>query len=156
MSSIKDRNLAEKFSASVLNVRAVINNIVIPGINIDEEDQRFLLPVIGEKIYFRNGLYGLLKQVIINPNNRRVVDIIVQDQFPDRQHKTVGQLLVIPVNLIRYLTNNSGYLNIDNTETTQYQEFNSTNFVNPDTNWLAPYPYYNADVLFLNRQAVKV
>ncbi len=149
--SADDRDLAEQYAANVPWVRGVINNIAAPGIDLDAEDQRFLQPSIGEKIFFCDGLFGFVKQVIINRNSRRVDDMIIQGRFPDKQLKsesreagetlTPERLAVIPVSVIRYLTSYSGFLLIDSTETTRYQDFDPLSFVLPDADWVPPYPY---------------
>jgi len=153
-----DRRLAEQYAASVPRVRGVINCIHAPGIDLNAEDQRFLQPSIGEEIYFLDGISGNVKQVIIHPNNRRVVSMILQGRFTGLQNegqasmdykvRLTKQLIVIPVNVIRYLTRNSGFLLIDSTETTSYQDFDPANFVAPEGDWVPPYPYCTDDVLF--------
>ncbi|MDR3576004.1 MAG: BON domain-containing protein [Anaerolineaceae bacterium] len=153
-----DRSLAEQCAANVPSVRGVINHIAAPGIDPEAEDQRFLQPAIGEKIYFHDGQFATVKQVIINPNNRRVVDMVLKGQFPAYQPKpssgTTGEppppdkLVVIPVSVIQYLTNSSGFLLIDSTQTTKYQDFNPANFVAPQPDWLPPYPYCTDNIRF--------
>jgi len=49
--------------------------------NLNPEDQRFLQPVIREQIYFRDGLLGMVERVINNPNNCRVVALVVRGQY---------------------------------------------------------------------------
>ena len=152
------RDLAEQYAANVPYVRGVINNITIQGIDLEPEDQRFLQPVIGESIFFGEGLSGIVKQVIINRNNRRVIGIILQGQFPERHSKfaseevdkpqTADKLAIIPVSVIEYLTKTSGFLNIDSAETTKYHDFESTRFAIPDADWIPPYPYCVENVRF--------
>ncbi len=152
------RSLAEQCTANVPRIRAVINSIAAPGIDLDAMDQRFLQPAIGEEIVFRDGLSGLVKQVIINRNNRRVVGMIIQGRFPDKplqfgsiaagENLTPERLAVIPVSVLRYLTNQSGFLLIDSTETTRYQDYDPANFVVPDPDWVPPYPYCSENVRF--------
>ena len=154
------RNLAEQCAANVPYVRGVINNITIQGIDLEPEDQRFLQPVIGESIFFGDGLSGTVKQVIINRNNRRVVGIILQGQFPERHSEfasteadktqTADRLAIIPVSVIEYLTKTSGFLDIDSIETTKYQDFDPARFVIPDADWIPPYPYCVDNVRFFD------
>jgi len=152
------RGLAEQYAAHLPGVRGVINNIAAPGVDLSVEDQRFLQPSIGEEIFFRDSLFGFVKQVIINRNNRRVVGILIQGRFPDKQLQggsmSAGEseppvrLAVIPVSVIRYLTTTSGFLLIDSTETTRYQDFDPADFKAPDADWVPPYPYCVGDVSF--------
>jgi osmotically-inducible protein OsmY len=153
-----DRTSAGQYAANVPWVRGVVNNISAPGIDLTAEDQRFLQPTIGEKIYFLDSLYGLVTQVIINPHNRRVVSFIIQGRFPNQQLKsgfmksvetmTPDRLAVIPISVIRYLTSDSGFLLINSTETTRYQDFNPASFVAPASDWEPPFPYSSENVMF--------
>ncbi len=150
--------LAEKRAASNPNVRAVINNVRVSGVELELQDQPFLQPTIGEIIYFLDGISGIVKQVIINPNNRRVIAMIVEGRFTDQQYElnslTDGkarlpeQLVVVPMNAVRYLTKVSGFLSINSNERDQYAEFNPTRFFTPKNGWKAPHPYCPDDVLF--------
>ncbi len=151
--------LAEQCASSNAKVRAVINNVCVAGTELVLHNQPFLQPVIGEPIYFLDGVVGSVKQVVINPDNRRVVELIIQGQFSSQKQNFRSQTnnqpqqilemaVVIPVNLIRYLTSSSGFLTIKSTETIQYQDFNPLYFASPQMNWKPPYPYCPGDVLF--------
>lgn len=156
--SLDVRDRAEQCAANVAWVRGVINNIAVPGFDLKAEDQRFLQPVIGETIFFRDGPSGVVKQVIINRNNRRVVAMVIQGQFPDAYYafgsSQAGdslppvRLAIIPMRVIRYLTSISGFLSIDSTETSRYQDFSPDCLVTPGAGWLPPYPYCADDVRF--------
>jgi osmotically-inducible protein OsmY len=153
------KRLAEKSAASHPNVRAVINNVRVSGTEQELGNPPFLQPTIGEIIYFLDGISGSVKQVIINPNNRRVVAMILQGKFTDQRHernslmtddkaRLPDQLVVVPTNEIRYLTKISGFLYINSNERDRYMEFNPARFFTPKNGWKAPYPYCPADVLF--------
>jgi osmotically-inducible protein OsmY len=151
------RSLAEKCAASIPGVRGVLNYVHTPGVDRDEEDHRFLQPSIGEQIYFRDGPSGIVKQVIINPNNLRAVAMIVQGHFsksPQSSRSMAGgeasssKKVVIPMREIRYLTKRSGFLNIKSIETARYEDFDPASFISPKKDWVPPYPYYLEDVLF--------
>jgi hypothetical protein len=98
--------------------------------------------------------------VVINPNNRRVVAMVAKGRFPDAlpqggQHEDVAEersperLVVLGVRLILHLTRSAGLLQINSTETTQYEDFVPSRYITPDKDWLPPYPYCNNEVLFL-------
>ncbi len=157
--SIQARDLAEQYAANVPSIRGVINGIAAPGIVLDPEEQRFLQPTIGEKIFFHDGLFGFIRQVVINRDNRRVVGMIIQGRFPAQlgasastttsdETRAPDRLVVIPVSVIRYLTSTSGFLFIDSSETTRYEDFDPANFVDPDADWIPPYPYFSDAVRF--------
>jgi osmotically-inducible protein OsmY len=159
--TVSDENvklLAEKRAASNPDVRGVINNVRVSGTEQELQDQPFLQPIIGEIIYFLDGVSGVVKQVIINPNNRRVIAMIVEGRFTDQQDElnslTDGkarlpeQLVVVPMNAVRYLTKVSGFLSINSNERNRYIEFNPTRFFAPKNGWKTPHPYCPDDVLF--------
>ena len=159
---VSDENvklLAEQCVASNQNVRGVINHVHVLGAKPGLQGQPFLQPTIGESIYFRDGISGVVKQVIMNPNNRRVIAMTVKGKFTDQRHElnsqqTDGktrlpeQLVVVPMNAVRYLTKVSGFLYISSNERERYTDFDSTRFLTPKNGWKAPYPYCPDDVLF--------
>lgn len=159
--TVSDKNiksLAEKSVASNSNVRGVINNVRILGIKLVVQEQPFLQPAIGEMIYFSDGISGVVKQVVINPNNRRVIAVIIQGNFSEGRNilyplsdgKTIHpeQLVVVPMKTVRYLTKVSGFLFINSNERNQYQDFDPASFYTPNRDWTPPYPYCPDDVLF--------
>jgi len=157
VSDINVRSLAEKCAASIPGVRGVLNYIRAPGVDLDIEDHHFLQPSIGEQIYFRDGPSGIVKQVIINPNNLRAVAMIVQGRFSKSQQHfrsmvdreaSLSKKVVIPMREIRYLTKRSGFLKIKSIETARYGDFDPACFISPKKGWVPPYPYYLEDVLF--------
>ena len=155
--SVTDRNLAEQYTANVPSIRGVINLIKAPGIDPDPKEQLFLQPTIGEKIFFSDGLFGFVRQVIIDRNNRCVTGMIIQGRFPNtlvksgfttsEERRTSDRLAVIPVNVMRYLTSISGFLHISSSETSRYENFDPANFVAPASGWLPPSPYGNEDIM---------
>jgi osmotically-inducible protein OsmY len=148
--------LAEKCAADHPNVRGVINQVRVAGAEAGLPDQPFLQPIMGETIYFLDGLSGVVKQVVMNPDNRRVIAMIVQGRFVDQPQELQSltndnirppeRHMVIPMDLIRYLTRVSGFLRIGSNE--QGLDFNPSSYITPDVAWKPPYPYCPDDVLF--------
>ena len=158
---VSDENvklLAEKCAASNPNVRAVINHVRVSGTELELQDERFLQPTIGEIIYFLDGISGVVKQVIINPNNRRVIAMTIQGKFTDQQYKlnsatdgkarSTEHLVIVTMNEVRHLTQTSGFLYINSNERNRYMEFNPARFFTPKNGWKAPHPYCPDEVLF--------
>jgi osmotically-inducible protein OsmY len=145
---------AEKCAADHPNVRGVINHIHVAGKKSGPPHQPFLQPIIGETIYFLDGPSGVVKHVIMNPNNRRVIAIVIQGGFVDplpefhSSNKGGNHLMVIPMDLVRFLTKDSGFLRISSTERDRELDFNSASFISPAVDWTPPYPYCPDDVLF--------
>ena len=151
--------LAEKSVASNPNVRAVINHVRVSGTELELQDQPFLQPRIGEIIYFLDGISGVVKQVIINPNNRRVIAMTLQGRFIDNRQSELNstadgraqsaeQLVSVPMNEVRHLTKASGFLYINSHDRNRYMEFNPARFFTPKNGWKAPHPYCPDEVLF--------
>jgi hypothetical protein len=122
------------------------------------EDQRFLQPSIGERIYFRNDVCGKVERVIINPNSRRVVAMVVRGRYSNLQQdprflaygedQTPERLVIIPISTMRYLTKSAGFLKIDSAEAARYSDYDPSSFVAPRDDWTPPYPYCPNQVLF--------
>ena len=150
--------LAEKRVAAHPNVRAVINNVQVSGAERELQDQPFLQPIIGQKIYFLDGISGVVRQVIIHPNNRRVIAMTVRGQFADQRQdlqslnngeaRPPERLVVVPMEVVRLMTRVSGFLHINSNDGKQYMDFDPTRFSAPTNDWKAPYPYCPDDVLF--------
>ena len=140
---------AEKSVASNPNVRAVMNHVRVSGTEFKLQEQRFMQPTIGETIHFLDGASGVVRQVIINPNNRCAIAMTIQGKFNVGElNSAAEQLVVIPMNEVRHLTRDSGFLYINTTERNRYTEFNPARFFTPGNSWKAPHPYCSNDVLF--------
>jgi osmotically-inducible protein OsmY len=163
---VRDENvklLAGKCAAGNPNVRGVLNNVRVSGAEVGSPDQPFLQPAIGEIIYFLDGVSGVVKQVIIDPDNRRVIAMTIQGVFSDGRNELTPmingkarnpeQLVAVPMSEVRYLTRASGFLYMKSDETNRYIAFDPTLFSTPKMDWNAPYPYCPDDVLFPVDQA---
>ena len=152
------RSLAEKQVSSHPSVRGVINNVRVSGAERELPDPTFLQPTIGETLYFRDGISGVVKHVIINPDNRRVVAMTAWVQFANQQQELKSlksgkalspeRLVVLSMDLVRYMTKISGFLHINSNEKKRYMDFHAASFRTPDVDWSPPYPYCPDDVLF--------
>jgi len=157
VSSADMRLSAEQCAAGHPNVRGVINAIRVSGVDQGIQDQHLVQPPIGKKMYFLDGPSGIVRQVVINPDNRRVVALTIQGQFDKSRRnltyskfssgRSAQQLLVIPMRVIGHVTKDSGFLTIRSTEVENYQEFDASLFTTPNIDWLPPYPYCPNDVL---------
>jgi hypothetical protein len=143
-------------------VRGVINSIHFPGSDLNLPEDPFLQPTIGEEIFFLDGISGRVRQVIINPDNRRVVAMTLRGRFANQRQELKAlnhqaarpseRLIVLAMNSVRYLTKVSGFLSMNSNEKNRYMDFDPAHFFTPKKDWKAPYPYCPADVLFLVEQ----
>jgi hypothetical protein len=150
--------LAEKCVADHPSVRGVMNSIEVLGARSAPQDLPFLQPTIGEEIFFLDGLAVVVRQVILSPNNRRVVAMTVSGRFTILQPELTSltavenqlpeRLIVLPLKLVRYLTRVSGFMSIASRERKYFLDFNPDAFCRPALDWTPPYPYRLADVLF--------
>jgi osmotically-inducible protein OsmY len=150
--------MAERAAAANPNVRGVINHVRVSGADPGLQDQPFLQPAIGKSIYFLDGISGVVRQVIINPDNRRVIAMTLQGKFnnqhygfhpfTDGEARLHQQLHAVPMSVVRYLTRVSGFLSINSSESNRYGAFDPGYFVAPHEDWVPPYPYCPGDVLF--------
>lgn len=151
------RKKAEQCAANNPKVRGVINYIRVPGVELDIQDHRFLQPSIGEEIKFLDGISGTVRKVIINPDNRRVVAMIIQGHFYGvmrnlplsklNASQSEEQIIVIPMVATRHVNERSIFLNINSSDFTKYPEFDPSKFIVPNKDWLPPYPYCPDDIL---------
>lgn len=150
--------LAEQCAASHPNVRGVINLVRVQGDDSDLQNLPILQPTIGEEILFLDGVSGIVKQVIVNPNNRRVVAMTLWGRFTDQRQdlksmnnneaRSPERLIVLSMSLVQYLTKFSGFLTVSSNEIEQYMDFNPAFYSAPTLGWVPPYPYCPSDVLF--------
>ena len=154
--------LAEKCASANPNVRGVINSIRTPRSDLDLPEEPFLQPSIGEEIFFLDGVSGTVQQVIINPDNRRVVAMTLRGRFENQRQelkslnkgeaRPAERTIFLTLNSVRYLTKVSGFLYINSNEKNRYMDFDPAHFITPEKDWKAPYPYCPDDVLFLIEQ----
>ena len=150
--------LAEKQVSGNPTVRGVINHVRVEGSGPESQGLSFLQPAIGESIHFLDGISGIVRQVIINPSNRRVIAMILQGVFTDQRSgpnssadgkaRPPEQIVIVPMGLVRYLTRDSGFLSIKSGERNRYQDFDSASYSSPRWGWAPPHPYCTDDVLF--------
>lgn len=159
--TVSDKNirvLAEKCVSENPNTRGVINNIQIPGNKPMVQDQPFRQPAIGQPIYFLDWVPGVVHRVIMNPNNRRVIAMIVRGKFTSQQLESNSGMgvtalpsersVVIPIRTVRHLTKTSVFLFINSSQRNQYMDFSAAHFIPAPRSWIPPYPYCPDEVLF--------
>lgn len=159
VSSTMLRDQAEQCVAEIPWVRGIINEICVPGIALNPEDQRILQPLIGKALLFKDGLSVTIQKVVINPHNRRVTDVIIKGRFPDsprqennaeyRGESTPERMVLLPVSLIADLTRSGGFIRISSEKTSEYKDYSPSHYLTPDKDWQPPYPYCTNEVLFL-------
>lgn len=160
--SVQDENvkfLAGQLAASHPNVRGVINLVSVAGKPAASQSKPFIQPSIGEEILFSDGVAGIVRQVIINPDDRCVTAMLLEGRFSDPRQELASlsnqnirppeRRIVVSVELIRYLTKSSGFLSIRSSLTDHFEDFDPAGYSLPAPEWVPPFPYYRGEVLFL-------
>lgn len=151
------RLAAAQIAAAIPQARGVINVIHTPGLVLDSDEERFIQPQIGSEIYATDGQVGHVQQVIIDPQNRRVTDVLFQVQIalpqargwtdePAKRPQAPHPIL-IPLSRIRCAPSGALFLNINSDKAAHFADFNPAHYDRPPTDWQPPYPYHVADVL---------
>ena len=152
------RLAAGQIAAAVPQARGIINVIHTPGRVLDSEEERFIQPQIGSEIYATDGQVGHVEQVIINPQNRRVIAVTLQGSAAQAQaldgidapaeRRQAPHLMLISLSHIRCAPSGVLFLDVNSNKATHATNFNLANYVAPPVDWQPPYPYRPADVLF--------
>lgn len=138
---------AERTAASHPQARGVSNYLHISDVNLGTRERRFVQPVSGAILKFQDGASGTVKQVVIDPDNRRVSDVVLEGGFPADAQTQEG-MIVVSIDLLSYMTRESGALLIDSSEQDKYTRFDPARFTSPPEEWIPPYPYCKEDILF--------
>ena len=156
-SELEARIAAQEQAVSIPNVRGVFNSIRVSGEDIHTGDQRALQPTIGAGIYATDTLVGVVRKVIINPDNRLVIAILAKAVFPDPTQKGGNGLwseplyeersIIIPIDVVRHQSKFDVFLKVTGAETEVFETFDAYSYASPDEGWQPPYPYTSADVL---------
>ena len=62
--------------------------------------------------------------------------------------QSAEQMLVVPMRVMGHVTKSSGFLTIQSTNSSNYQEFDASLFTAPSIDWVPPYPYCPDEILF--------
>ena len=156
--SLALRKRAEQCVARHPSVRGVINNLYVAGLDLGVQDHRLLQPPIGKKIYFVDGIPGIVRQVVIDPDNRRVTAMTIQGHFFDLGRtqdlaqlgavQSAGAVLLVSMAIMGNLSASSGFLTVRTVDTSRFQVFDPSLFCAPPAYWVPPYPYCPEQVLF--------
>ena len=155
------RVAATQAAARIPQARGIINVIKVPGIALDADEERFVQPQIGKGVYATDGQVGRVHRVVISPQSRRVTTVVVHAQIAlgqeadgpswstERSLQPLSQrYILIPITSIECAQSGGLLLNVKSSKAARFGDFDQRNFVLPPAEWLPPYPYVSADVLF--------
>ncbi|HEX9373004.1 MAG TPA: BON domain-containing protein, partial [Roseiflexaceae bacterium] len=150
------RAAVEQVAASVPRVRAVINEVKAPGM-AGVEIERALDLGIGQPAHATEMPLGRVDRVVVSPQQRRVIALIVHGHFPDPARATPRmrpaempkqeRRVIIAISAVRAVTDEGVQLRVSGLDSARYSQFNPANFVAPDVEWPPPPPFRLVDVL---------
>ena len=130
---------AEEDAAHIPSVRGVVSLPRVAG-QPPEALRRAVQPRIDTPLYGRDGEVGVVSQVVIQPRNRLVTQIIVRDL---RQEK-----YLIPVEALQVVNTGSAFLDRSFASLAAFPALTPADFSPAPSNWNPPYPYKPAEVLW--------
>ena len=126
------QTIAEEVAAQVPSVRGVVSLPRVAGKTPDPM-RRAVQPQIDAQLYGEDGQVGTVSQVVIQPRNRLVTQVIASDL------KNVKYL--IPVNVFKVVNKESAFLKRKVTSLSVFPVFNPSDFSPAPSIWQPPYPY---------------
>jgi osmotically-inducible protein OsmY/uncharacterized protein YrrD len=150
------RAAAEAIAAGVPQVRAVVNELLAPGV-AGVQVLRTLELAIGQAVEASDMPLGLLERVVVSPQRRRVMALVVSGALPDLARATPQMLpaempkqprrVVITADAVRCATPQVVHLRISGLDAARCPDFDPACFVGPDATWPAIGPFQPADML---------
>jgi osmotically-inducible protein OsmY/sporulation protein YlmC with PRC-barrel domain len=97
---------------------------------------------IGAPVYARDGRFGTLAKVVVDPHARRVTHLVV------RQGWLLTEDRVIPIERVARAASDGVYLDSASTDLDGYPRYREESFIEPLADWEELEPYLAADTLF--------
>ncbi|HVN81436.1 MAG TPA: BON domain-containing protein [Terriglobia bacterium] len=133
------QSVAEEVAAQVSCVRGVVS---LPSVTDTppEAIRRAVQPRIDTPLYGEDGQVGVVSQVVIQPRNRLVTQVIASDLKNDKY--------LVPVEALGVVNKESGFLNKKVASLCVYPLFDPSGFLTVQSDWRPPYPYTAQVVLW--------
>jgi len=97
---------------------------------------------IGEPVHARDGRYGTLHKVVVDPYERRVTHLVVRHGW------LLAKDRVIPIERVEHVELDGVYLDAEAAELDVYPQYREEVFAEPLLGWAALEPYKYTDTLF--------
>jgi osmotically-inducible protein OsmY len=143
----------EKTAAEVPDVRGVVTLPRITGTNPDKP-RRAIQPQTGAVVYGQNGELGIVSQVVIQPDNRLVTNVVVRVQKLI-DGNLVARELVVPIENIAQVKEGGAFMSRDGLSLNDYPFYNQSKYILPPPAWKPPYPYHTGEVLWLFQENIE-
>lgn len=146
---------AEKLTAHVPGVRGVISLPRIAG-ESPSAPRRVVQPHIGAVVYGENCEVGTVTEVVIQPDNGLVTDVIVRTTpFKNGDLIRRERKQVIPVDAFRLVKSESLIVKRNGQPIVSYPVFDPDEYPMAPFTWKAPYPYTAGEVCWPLRQILE-
>jgi len=154
------RDAVAEVAAAVPRVKSVVNNVrsedTVAGSALKVVHP--LQPRRGQSVLTRDGSFGAVARVILNPRSRLVAGIVVVGELPARDAETEvtappdewprrERSVVIPREWIQAVSADEVLLGVGIPEASAASEFRPDQYQAPDPGWEPPFPYEHDEVL---------
>jgi osmotically-inducible protein OsmY len=143
----------EKTAAEVSDVRGVVTLPKITGESPDKP-RRAIQPQPGAVVYGQDGEIGIVSQVVIQPDNRLVTNVVVRVQKL-RDGNLVAREHIVPIENIAQVKKGGVFLSRDGLSFNDYPFYNQSKYILPPPAWKPPYPYHTEEVLWLFQENIE-
>ncbi|HVM70630.1 MAG TPA: BON domain-containing protein [Anaerolineales bacterium] len=132
------QSVAEEVAAQVPSVRGVVG---LPKVARTHPDpmRREVQPRIDTPLYGDGGQVGIVTQVVIQPRNRLVTQLIVSDLKSDKY--------LLPIDALEVVNKESAFLQRSSSLCT-FPIFDPSGYFPAPSDWQSPYPYGTTGVLW--------
>lgn len=131
--------VAEEVAAQVSIVRGVVSLPRVTG-TPPEPIRRAVQPRIDTMLYGEDGHVGVIFQVVIQPRNRLVTQVIANDFKNDKY--------LVPVEAFEVVNKESAFLKRKVASLSTFPVINPTDHSPAPSNWQPPYPYAGSAILW--------
>jgi hypothetical protein len=140
--AVPDRQVqlaAEAVAAQVPHGRGVV---ALPGVTGEPPTplRRALQPRPGARVWGEDGELGQVAQVVINPHNRLVTDVVVASSEVRESRRLQGDY-VVPIQAIEISNAESVFLTHPHRSLAGFSAFDASAYPQAPVSWSLPYPY---------------
>lgn len=133
------QSAAEEVAGQVPSVRGVLS---LPKVTGERQNpgRRAVQPQIGASAYGEQGQVGVVTQVVVNPRNRLVSNVVISANYEAQGWPVLGDT-ILPVEAIEHVNPGSIFLVRDGLPLSACPAFDSAEYPRAPLTWRPPYPY---------------
>jgi len=148
--SLEAARALERAVARVPGVRGIANHMT--GLEIPPSWRQVVQPEVGQAVYATDQEVGRVECVVVDPDSRRVVAVVVAGDFPDPGAPpfAAGPLwerrVVIPLEDVERVTPGGVFLRVHAGQAAERPDLREADYPPAPKGWSAPFPYEAAQV----------